>query len=121
MPTGAVIDCDIHQEVNDEDELLPYLSEAWREFYLAPEVPGHRARNKMSPPIQSFGLNPYSYERRDAWPPDGSHPGSSPEFMLEQLGEAYDVGALVLTGDNLQPSANHNPYYAQASARALND
>jgi uncharacterized protein len=112
----ALIDCDVHEDIAHQDELLPYLPEEWREFvglggvFLAE---GHA----------SYGLNPWGYVRRDAVPADGEVPGSSPEFMVEQLLDQYEITNAVLTGGwmSLSVGALANPHLARVSARALND
>jgi uncharacterized protein len=112
----ALIDCDVHEDISEQDALLPYLTEEWREFvglggvFLAE---GHA----------TYGLNPWGYIRRDAAPPGGGVPGSSPEFMAEQLLDPYDITFAVLTGGwmSLSVGALPNPHLGREVARALNE
>jgi predicted TIM-barrel fold metal-dependent hydrolase len=112
----ALIDCDVHEDISGQDALLPYLTEEWREFvglggvFLAE---GHA----------THGLNPWGYIRRDAAPPGGGVPGSSPEFMAEQLLDPYEITFAVLTGGwmALSVGALPNPHLGREVARALNE
>ena len=36
-------------------------------------------------------MSPGNGQRMDAWPPDGSHPGSDLPFMQKQLLDLFDV------------------------------
>lgn len=111
----ALIDCDVHEDISEQDALLPYMSEEWREFvglggvFLAE---GHA----------THGLNPWGYNRRDSTPPGGGVPGSSWEFVAEQLLDPYDITNAVLTGGwmSLSVGALGNPHLARETARALN-
>jgi uncharacterized protein len=112
----ALVDCDVHEDVKGQDALLEYMSAEWREFvglggvFLAE---GHR----------TWGLNPWGYHRRDTVPPDGGTPGSSPEFVIEQLIDPCHITHAVLTGDwiSLYIGALANPHLGRETARALND
>ena len=122
MRLGPLIDCDVHQELPDEADLLPYMSAGWQEFVLAKGDSGRGGRNSIAPPVHSYAEHPFGFERGDAWPPDGGHAGSSPQFMLDQLCGAYDTQGIVLTGGEAhKPSAIANPYFATEIARAAND
>ena len=75
----AVIDCDVHEDVSGAG------------CGAAVHV-GGVARSSWSSGVSSsptdhatYGLNPWGYHRRDSIPPGGGVPGSSPEFMAEQL------------------------------------
>jgi predicted TIM-barrel fold metal-dependent hydrolase len=122
MQLGPLIDCDVHQELAAEAELLPYLSEGWREFVLAKGDSGHGGATSVAAPVYSYAEQPFGYERGDAYPPDGGHAGTSPAFMIEQLCETYDTQAIILTGGEAhKPSALANPYFATEVARAANE
>jgi uncharacterized protein len=112
----ALIDCDVHEDVRGVDCVLPYLPAGWREFAANEHV-------ALLDGNKSFGTNPWGYHRKDSIPPDGGPPGSSPEFMVEQLLDAHDVSYAVLTGDamSLAVSSLANPHLGREVARALND
>jgi predicted TIM-barrel fold metal-dependent hydrolase len=115
--TQPLIDCDVHHELREEEELLDYLSEAWREYVLGPEPQGRL------PLFPSFpNSNPHGFDREDAIPASGGPPGSSLETMREQLLDAFGVTHAILTaGYGLYVAALPNPYFAADVARALND
>jgi predicted TIM-barrel fold metal-dependent hydrolase len=114
-----VIDLDVHHEWAAPEELLPYLSQGWKEQYsgypggkMAPLVPGNHLTNPV----------PGSAGRVDAYPPGGGPPGSDYELMREQLLEPFRIERAVLGfGSGLAISAIANPYFASEVARAAND
>jgi predicted TIM-barrel fold metal-dependent hydrolase len=112
----ALIDCDVHEDVPGEAAVLPYMSEAWREFASLDSV-------MLADGTKSFSLNPWGYHRADSVPPGGGAPGSSVEFVAEQLLDPYDITYAVLTGDwmSLYLGALANPHLGRETARALND
>jgi predicted TIM-barrel fold metal-dependent hydrolase len=112
----ALIDCDVHEDVRGPDSVLPYFSEAWREFASLAGV-------TLYDGINAAASNPWGYHRNDSVPPDGGPPGSSAEFMMEQLVDAYDVTYAVLTGDGMSLCVGSlpNPHLARETARALNE
>lgn len=112
----ALIDCDVHEDISEQDALLPYLSAEWREFVELGGV-------FLSEGVATYGLNPWGYNRRDSIPPGGGVPGSSPEFMAEQLLDPHEITNAVLTGGwiALAVGALPNPHLGRETARALND
>lgn len=102
-----IIDCDIHQTWADPDELTKRLPAGFRQ-------PG-------------FGLpvhylpNPMGVLRDDARPEVGEA-GSSPELMIRQHLDAFNIGKAVLTGSGaLSLGVHPNVHYAAALARAYNE
>jgi predicted TIM-barrel fold metal-dependent hydrolase len=128
MTTG-LIDCDIHQELRDADEeLLPYMSTGWQDFvggYAKATGSKSTIAHSIStnPTYRLYGNNPLGFDRKDAIPPDGHPAGSSPELMIEQLLDPFDVQHAILTGGELGLGlAGHsNPYFGLEVARAYND
>jgi predicted TIM-barrel fold metal-dependent hydrolase len=112
----ALIDCDVHEDVPGPEAVLPYLSEAWREFASLAGV-------MLAEGTTSFSMNPWGYHRKDSVPPDGGAPGSSLEFVVEQLVDPCGITYAVLTGDwmSLYLGALANPHLGRETARALND
>jgi predicted TIM-barrel fold metal-dependent hydrolase len=116
---GPLVDCDVHQELRDPDaDLFPYLSSGWQEF-----VQSRPGGVTTVPSAAMYAENPFGYNRKDAYPPEGGPPGSSPGYMIEQLLDPYDVEAAILTGGDggLAVSGLNNPYFAAEVSRALND
>jgi predicted TIM-barrel fold metal-dependent hydrolase len=133
---GPLFDLDIHEEFRDADlDLYPYLSKGWQEFVLGPALdsslhptglpaaldPG--GRNTVVSGGWMASNNPFGYTRKDAFPPEGGPPGSSPQLMIEQLLDPYDVQGAVLTGGyvSMHAAGLGNPYFQREVARACND
>jgi predicted TIM-barrel fold metal-dependent hydrolase len=127
--TARIIDCDVHQELNNaDDELLPYLTAGWQEFVRGYEkITGSRSTIahgiSTNPTYRLYASNPLGYDRKDAIPADGSFAGSSRELMVEQLLDPFDVELAILTGGELGlgVSGHSNPYFAREVARAYNE
>ena len=114
----ALIDCDVHEDISEQDALLPYLTEEWREFVGLGGVclaEGHA----------TYGLNPWGYVRRDAVPPDGGVPGIIAGVHRPRAAarDQHEITFAVLTGGwmSLSVGALGNPHLARETARALND
>lgn len=117
MTLEPVIDCDVHHELRDEDELLPYLSDGWQAYVRGPEPHG---RIPMLPGFPH--VNPHGFDREDAIPEEGGPPGSSLRLMQEQLLDPYNVEHALLSGGyGLYVAGVANPHFADEIARALND
>lgn len=113
----GVIDCDVHHARRTDDELLDYLPRAWREYVLGPGPAG------IVPLTVRDGYpNPHGFMRADTYPAAGGPPGSDLALIDEQLLTPNRTRRAVLTfGDDMHVSGHHNPYFATALARALND
>lgn len=100
-----IIDCDVHIGPKSYEEIRQYLKPPWRD----------RARAQ-----RGIYEHPFGGMRHDARPPDGSRPGSDPDFLRQQLIEEYNVAHAILV-----PRANcwhlPNPDHATALAAAFND
>ncbi|MGN6562638.1 MAG: amidohydrolase family protein [Thermomicrobiales bacterium] len=106
----AIIDCDIHNELDSEQDLYPFLPQRWLQH------------------IKTFGRRGYSganyprflNRRNDAWPPSGRQAGADCDFMIHQLLDEWNIvyGVLnPLTGVGSQL----NPEFDAALATAVND
>ncbi|MBV9811550.1 MAG: amidohydrolase family protein, partial [Acetobacteraceae bacterium] len=112
----AIADCDIHPAVKSPRDLHPYLAARWIE-----EMRAFGGRRKVG--VQAGPAYPKSQPnaaRRDAWPEDGSVPGSDLGFLRSQLLDPYNVqlGVLNAIGENGQHFANRE--LAAAYCRATN-
>ncbi|UWU75855.1 amidohydrolase [Bradyrhizobium huanghuaihaiense] len=111
-----IIDCDIHPSLRSYNDLLPYLSQRWREHF---DAFGMRYRE---PFVDAFRCPPGTpaFSRRDAWPPGDGAPGSSLSFMQEQYLDpcGVDYGILFL----LHPSGmmERNLDFGTAMSSAVN-
>lgn len=99
----AVVDCDIHNAPRNEEALLRYMPERWREARAA----GGRLDAAVEARRETLGDRSYlgaeypratpRASRTDAWPPSGDPPASDLPFMREQLLDRYGIEYGVLT------------------------
>lgn len=87
------IDFDVHPMTrNGLKDLQPYLTTGWRQrLAMYSALPPARRPSPVTD--TSKGAN----FARDTWAPDGSRPGSDPIFTAEQLLDAHNVAAAILT------------------------
>ncbi len=108
----AVIDADAHNYVKSIDDLKPFLSERWKAYI---------AQSGFTAPPPSPYPKGYEYAaRRDSYPPDGSKPGSDPDFAASQLLDAWNMAYAVLN-PLYALTAVFNLDFSNALARALNE
>src|SRR5919199_2332589 len=106
----AIIDCDVHNELDSERDLYPYLPDRWREHLMT-----YGLRGPSGATYPRF-LN----RRNDAHPPSGREPGSDRAFTSRQLLDEWNVAYGILnplTGAGSQL----NPEFDAALATAVND
>lgn len=115
---GPVIDCDVHHTWASEKDLLPYLSEGWREYVLGR---GDGSMIPLTTPRDFPQTN--SPVRTDASQKDGRPAGSDLGLLQEQLLDRFNVEKALLTFDAGLFGINRlrNPYFAAAVASAAND
>jgi predicted TIM-barrel fold metal-dependent hydrolase len=111
-----IIDLDVHHTWSSDAELISFLPAAWRDFVLGPNA-GHL-------PIDAIGVS-YAHARAtnkriDAYPENGSRPGSDYDTLRRQLLDGLGVARAVLTFDVGQIGVA-NPFLHNALARAAND
>lgn len=113
-----VIDCDIHPRMNSPAEIRPFLSpriwDLWQTY-------GTRNRHGWAKGHPFPKSQPDNGMRRDAYPPDGSLPGSSLAFMREQLLDPYDVEYGILNPMSPSGQGEANPELSAALATACNE
>jgi hypothetical protein len=117
-PYDLLVDTDVHPIMREGIGCaLPYMPAAWRErFEALPPMPPPSGVGRPFP----FGEYTLTV---DAVPPEGGPPGSSPQFMVTDFLDRYDVGVahlmqlegLVATG------ACPDPEMAAVLNSALND
>jgi uncharacterized protein len=109
-----MIDCDVHQNFNHVQDLLPWLDPAHRDYVV------HGGYGGYSLPNYPW-LHPSGFMRGDSVPANGGVPGSDYELLREQLLDAFDVEFAILTGEDiLNVSAVPHPQVAAALATAYN-
>jgi predicted TIM-barrel fold metal-dependent hydrolase len=113
----GIVDCDIHPGFSTGSEIMPFLPERWREYV---KTFGGLYRQPLSDTLSHPRIQP-DVARRDAWPPDGTPPGSNLDFMREQLLDAYGVAWGMLMPLNRGPGNQRNLDYGAALATAVND
>jgi predicted TIM-barrel fold metal-dependent hydrolase len=110
----AVIDCDVHQNFDHVQDLVPWLDPAFRDYVV------HGGYGGYSLPNYPW-LHPSGFMRDDARPADGGVPGSDYELLRQQLLDAFDVEFAILTGEEiLSVSAVPHAQLASALATAYN-
>ena len=82
------VDCDVHPYTKSPADLDPFLSERWREHR---RTIGARSRSAFVGAPNYPRMSPGVGMRIDAWPEDGSHPGSDLDLMRAQLLDAFGV------------------------------
>ena len=82
------IDCDVHPYFKSPAEFDEFLPQKWREHRASI---GGRTRQGLAKASNYPRMSPGNGQRMDAWPPDGSHPGSDLPFMQMQLLDKFNV------------------------------
>jgi predicted TIM-barrel fold metal-dependent hydrolase len=112
-----IADCDIHPYMKKPSELHEFLSKQWLEHLK--EIGARNTRVFMGGPSYPR-ISPGSGMRADAWPKDGSRPGSDLALLQEQCLDRYGIayGMLMVVGTG---ATERNPDFAAAMSSALND
>jgi predicted TIM-barrel fold metal-dependent hydrolase len=110
--TLRLVDCDVHQEFHNWEELRPYLGPAWWER-IGPKGPpfGRRAYENVRGHIIS----------EDMINPATGKAAADPDWVKRELIEKHGVDVGVLTSNILSLSSHPNIALASAVARAYND
>lgn len=117
MKTGTVIDSDVHHTWRTQAEIIEYLPANWRDFLAA----AGEVQTFLRAALVNLAAPGGDNKRMDTTAPDGSPPGSSYEFMCQQLLDPLGISHVVLGFDVGFESGAVNPYLAQELCRALND
>jgi uncharacterized protein len=100
----TIIDTDVHNAVPPDSihALGPYMSKRWARYL---ELIGARSLGE-DPLIRARPAT----SRSDAWPPNGKGPGEDPDFVRQQLLDAYGIhcGILNNTSGTWQPYIGGN-------------
>ncbi len=103
--TLRTIDCDVHPHLHDGLKTLgPYLPKAWRRRLLGDVSLGWAKEVyavQLALPKNDLYINPVGAMRRDAFPEDGSVPGSDPALVARQLLDGCGIDRAVLMGGNV--------------------
>lgn len=111
---AALIDCDVHNRLQNAATLRNYLPRKWRSYH---ETYGLRA-----PHLAAYLPTPRAAAARtDSWPPRGGPPGSDLAFMQEQLLDRWNISYAVLNPLDAIRFAEEFREYSAALMRALNE
>ena len=109
-PRPAIIDCDLHNEIDSLKDLYPYLAQRWRDHL---DTFGVRTPNG--------GYYPrFMGHREDARPPSGRLSGTEVEFTRRHFLDPYNVAYAVLN-PVVPANAALDLELGAALARAAND
>src|SRR5258708_2480185 len=111
---GPIVDVDVHHGWKTPAEVIAYLPKEWREYAQG----GARLSGGSS---VVAGNTPNSAMRADAFPEDGSFPGSDYPLLKEQLLDRYDYWRGVLTFNVGAHAGLSDRYFAAPLCRAVND
>jgi predicted TIM-barrel fold metal-dependent hydrolase len=84
----TIVDADVHN-FPMMDQIKAHLPQRWREYL---EAFGLRTGGGEQGVIRARWMG----SRNDSWPPSGKPPGADPDFMHEQLLDAFDVDFAIL-------------------------
>lgn len=115
----ALVDCDVHQTVQKLDELMPYLSRAYRQQAVEQGI--------KFPSSGYFNVANDAARRDlaqdcDAAMHDGRQMGTTYERLRDQHLDMWNVDKVLLTGASVYgASILPDPDFAAALCRAFND
>jgi predicted TIM-barrel fold metal-dependent hydrolase len=113
----TIVDCDIHPALKSVDELFPFMAKRWQEHL---KTFGSHVRQGLADGLAHPRMTP-DVARVDAWPDDGSTPGSDPEFMRRHHLDANGVEYGILIPLGRSGSHQRNLEYGAALCSAVND
>ena len=113
----GLIDVDIHTKPHSNAELKPFLSQHWFDHLNTYGFRHRHGFNKGHPYPKS---QPANGARRDAFPPDGSMPGSDLAFMQKQHLDHYGIDFGIMNPLSPTGQGDQNPEFSAAMAAAAN-
>jgi uncharacterized protein len=111
-----IIDGDVHPALRALGDLKPYLLAHWWEHL---QTYGSRKRSGMQ--IEPYPKSAPRACRRDAWPDDGSPPGSNLDLIRSQYLDAYGVEYGMLGPLGMSGQSEINVAFSAAMTSAVND
>lgn len=112
------IDCDVHPFYKSPAEFDEFLPQKWREHRASI---GGRTRQGLAKASNYPRMSPGNGQRMDAWPPDGTHPGSDLPFMQLQLLDKFNVAYGLLAPLVGGAAAERNVDFGAAMSTAVNE
>lgn len=116
--SAGIVDCDIHPRVRDVSDLKPYLSRRWWDYL---QTFGVRRRHGYVRGHPYPKTQPGDGMRRDAWPDDGSLPGSSLDLMRAQHLDANGISFGIMNPLGLTGQGEVHHDFSIAMAAAANE
>src|SRR4051794_13172233 len=113
----GLVDCDIHPRTKTLDVLKPYISQRWWDYL---QTYGQRRRHGFVKGHPYPKSQPGDGSRRDAWPPNGGHPGSNLAFMREQHLDRYGIEYGIMNPLSPTGQGEQNAQVSAAIAAASN-
>ena len=111
-----IIDGDVHPALRSIADLKAFLPPRWREHL---EIYGSRRKLGMS--YEPYPKSAPRACRRDAWPEDGSYPGSDLDLIRKQYLDAYGIEYGILGPLGVSGHSELNSEFSAALASAAND
>jgi predicted TIM-barrel fold metal-dependent hydrolase len=112
------IDCDVHPFYKSPAEFDAFLPKRWLEHR---RTIGGRTRQGLAKASNYPRISPGNGQRMDAWPPDGTHPGSDLPFMQQQLLDLFNVSYGLLAPLVGGAAGERNIEFGSAMATAVNE
>ena len=84
-----IVDCDVHPLLRSADDVMPYLSETWRQHFESQGVRMYaRARDRYNHPNRTY--------RMDALPTEGGPAGSDRQLTIDNHISRYNIATALL-------------------------
>lgn len=115
---GPIVDVDVHHKPRGDKQILDRLAKRWREYAIGNGITTYPTK---PPAGRKTALMANAARRADAFPPDGSTPGSSYPMLKEQLLDRYGLYRALVTWDLGEYASHLNPYFCADVCRAAND
>lgn len=125
----GIVDCDVHPTFREGlADLAPYLDGAWKarlgvgDAGAGTDMFGRPRSSRIEMPKSPFFTPSPGAFRKDAMPPDGCPPASSPAFLVEHHLDSWGIDRALLLGQPaLTIGAYPNADVAARIATAFND
>jgi predicted TIM-barrel fold metal-dependent hydrolase len=111
-----IVDGDVHPALRSLADLKPYMSARWWDVL---QTYGTRRRHGMS--FEPYPKSAPRACRRDAWPEDGTMPGSNLDLIRAQYLDRYGIAFGILGPLGITGQSEVNLDLAAAIASAVND
>jgi len=111
-----IIDGDVHPALRSIADLKAFLPPRWREH-----LETYGSRRKLGMSYEPYPKSAPRACRRDAWPEDGTYPGSNLDLIRKQYLDAYGIEYGILGPLGVSGHSELNQHFSAALATAAND